>query len=54
MSKARKCKVRGTPTVLVNGLKQSPRTIDAYKARIDKILADKKKGKAAEAGLAFL
>ncbi len=46
MDEAKKCKVRGTPTVLVNGLKQSPRTPEAYKARIDKILADKKKGKA--------
>ena len=46
MDIAKKCKVRGTPTVLVNGLKQSPRTAEAYKARIDKILADKKKGKA--------
>ena len=46
MDEAKKCKVRGTPTVLVNGLKQSLRTPEAYKARIDKILADKKKGKA--------
>ncbi len=46
MDEAKKCKVRGTPTVLVNGLKQKPRSIEAYKARIDKILADKKKGKA--------
>ncbi len=46
MDEAKKCKVRGTPTVLVNGLKQSPRTPEAYKARIDKILAAKKKGKA--------
>ena len=46
MDEAKKCKVRGTPTVLVNGLKQSPRTPAAYKTRIDKILADKKKGKA--------
>jgi protein-disulfide isomerase len=46
MDEAAKCKVRGTPTVMVNGLKQSPRTPEAYKARIDQILADKKKGKA--------
>ncbi len=46
MAEAKKCKVRGTPTVLVNGLKQKPRTPEAYKARIDKILAAKKKGKA--------
>ncbi len=45
MDEARKCGVRGTPTVLVNGLKQQPRTIEAYKQRIDKILADKKKDK---------
>ena len=46
LDEAKKCKVRGTPTVLVNGLKQVPRTPQAYKTRIDKILADKKKGKA--------
>lgn len=45
LAEARKCGVRGTPTVMVNGLKQQPRTIEAYKARIDKILADKKKDK---------
>ncbi len=43
LAEAKKCGVRGTPTVLINGLKQSPRTIEAYKARIDKILKEKKK-----------
>jgi protein-disulfide isomerase len=39
LSEARKCKVRGTPTVLINGLKLTDRTINGYKARIDKILS---------------
>jgi len=49
MDEARKCKVRGTPTVLVNGLKLADRNISGYKARIDEILkgpakkADEKK-----------
>ena len=42
MSEARKCNVRGTPTVLINGLRLSPRNIEDYKARIDKILAEDK------------
>ncbi len=46
LDEARKCKVRGTPTVLINGLKVAKRSDEAYKARIDQILADKKKGKA--------
>jgi len=36
---ARKCKVRGTPSVFVNGLKLSPRNLPDYKKRIDAILA---------------
>ena len=44
MAEARKCKVSGTPTILINGLKLANRKIDGYKARIDEILkgADKK------------
>jgi protein-disulfide isomerase len=38
MAIAKKCKVRGTPTVMINGLKLADRSIDAYKARIDQIL----------------
>ena len=44
MAEAKRCGVRGTPTVLVNGLKLASRTPAGYKARIDEIL--KKKGKA--------
>lgn len=36
---ARKCKVRGTPTVLINGVKLVDRSINSYKTRIDQILA---------------
>jgi len=39
LSEARKCKVRGTPTVFINGLKLADRSINGYKARIDQILA---------------
>jgi protein-disulfide isomerase len=48
MAEAGKCKVEGTPTVLINGLKMPSRNMPDYKARIDEIL---KKGgaKAAEA-----
>lgn len=35
---AAKCKVRGTPTILINGLKLASRTEDAYKARIDECI----------------
>ena len=35
---ARKCKVSATPTVLINGLKLTNRSIDGYKTRIDHIL----------------
>jgi protein-disulfide isomerase len=44
LSEARKCKVRGTPTVFINGLKLINRSINGYKARIDKILAGRAKG----------
>jgi protein-disulfide isomerase len=44
MSESRKCNVRGTPTVLINGLRLSGRNIEDYKARIDQIIAkDKQK-----------
>lgn len=39
---ARKCKVTGTPTILINGLKMTGRTIADYKKRIDSILAKAK------------
>ena len=39
ITEAQKCKVRGTPTVFINGLKLTDRTINGYKARIDRILA---------------
>lgn len=39
LSEARKCKVRGTPTVFINGLKLTDRSVNGYKARIDQILA---------------
>ncbi|MCK4658599.1 MAG: thioredoxin domain-containing protein [Phycisphaerae bacterium] len=44
MAEAKKCKVRGTPTVLINGLKLANRNPKGYKDRIDQILAAKKKG----------
>ena len=39
-AEADKCKVRGTPTILVNGLKMTDRSIEGYKKRIDGILAN--------------
>jgi len=44
MTGAAKYKVRGTPSVFINGLKLSPRGLDNYKARIEEILkgGDKK------------
>ena len=44
MAEAKKCKVRGTPTILINGLKLAKRKPEGYKARIDEILAKAKKG----------
>ena len=35
---ARKCNVRGTPTILINGLKLSDRSIAGYTQRIDGLL----------------
>lgn len=40
---ASKCKVRGTPTVLVNGLKLADRSLAGYRNRIKQILAETKK-----------
>ncbi len=35
---AKKCKVRGTPTVFINGVKMANRDIGTYKERIGQIL----------------
>ena len=43
MAEAKKCKVTGTPTILINGLKLVPRTPAGYKARIDELLGKTKK-----------
>jgi protein-disulfide isomerase len=32
-----KCNVRGTPTIFINGLKLSDRSLDGYRKRIDSI-----------------
>jgi protein-disulfide isomerase len=45
MAEAGKCKVTGTPTVFINGLKMSKRGINDYKARIDQILKENKASK---------
>jgi protein-disulfide isomerase len=45
IAEARKCKVRSTPTVLINGLKLSDRSRNGYKTRIDQILAEVDKSK---------
>jgi len=51
MAEARKCKVRGTPTVLINGLKLANRSLESYKKRIDAILkAGSKKTKPGRVG----
>ena len=42
ISIAKKCKVRGTPTVFINGLKAANRSIDGYRSRVDDILGVKK------------
>lgn len=41
LAEARKCAVRGTPTILINGLKLADRSIDGYKTRIAEILGKK-------------
>lgn len=38
LDEAAKCKVNATPTVMINGLKLSDRSIEGYKARIDGLL----------------
>jgi protein-disulfide isomerase len=38
LAAAAKCKVNATPTVMINGLKLSARSIETYKARIDGLL----------------
>jgi protein-disulfide isomerase len=38
LAEAAKCKVNATPTVMINGLKLSARSIETYKARIDGLL----------------
>jgi protein-disulfide isomerase len=38
LAEAKKCKVRATPTVLINGLKMTNRTLAGYQARIYQIL----------------
>ena len=38
LDEATKCKVNATPTVMINGLKLSDRSIESYKARIDELL----------------
>jgi protein-disulfide isomerase len=41
ITEASRTKVRGTPTILINGLKLAQRDIDGYKARISDILEGK-------------
>jgi protein-disulfide isomerase len=41
---AKKCGVRGTPSVYINGLKLADRKPEGYKARIDEVLKGKKQG----------
>ena len=38
LAEAKKCNVNATPTILINGLKLTDRTLDAYKSRINGIL----------------
>ena len=38
MQQAKKCGVRGTPTILINGLKLSSRTPEGYRERINQLL----------------
>lgn len=42
VQEARRCKVTGTPTVMINGLKLVSRTVESYKKRIDQILNEAK------------
>jgi protein-disulfide isomerase len=43
LAEARKCGVRGTPTVLINGVKLTNRTYSNYRSRVEQILAEKKR-----------
>jgi protein-disulfide isomerase len=43
LAEAKKCKVTGTPTVMINGLKLASRSLQAYDMRIDEILEKAKK-----------
>ena len=45
MAEAKKCKVRGTPTVFINGVKMANREIGTYKKRIGQILSGLEKPK---------
>ena len=38
LAEAKKCNVRATPTVLINGLKMTNRTLQGYQSRINQIL----------------
>ena len=38
LAEARRCRVRGTPTILINGLKLTDRSIEGYRSRIQEIL----------------
>lgn len=38
LAEARRCKVRGTPTILINGLKLTDRSVEGYRSRIQEIL----------------
>jgi len=40
-AEAKKCGVRGTPTIMINGLKLTDRSIEGYKKRIDELLKGK-------------
>jgi len=44
IAEGRRCGVRGTPTVMINGLKLADRSLDGYKARINEILKSPKGG----------
>lgn len=45
IAQARRCNVRGTPTVFINGRRLAKRSAETYKARIDQILKDAGKEK---------
>ncbi|MHC4154973.1 MAG: thioredoxin domain-containing protein [Planctomycetota bacterium] len=42
LAEARKCGVRGTPTVLINGVKLTNRTYSNYRSRVEQILTARK------------